>query len=95
MFGSIFHGFESYRLWDGSLLHLGLSAPDLGITVVGILVVAVYDILKERGMLNWSKLQQMKVPSRWLLYYVLIFAVILFGAYGTGYQQVDLIYAGF
>jgi len=95
MFGSIFHGFELHRLWDGSLLHLGLSVPDLGITVVGILVVAVYDILKERGMLNWSKLQQMKVPSRWLLYYVLIFAVILFGAYGTGYQQVDLIYAGF
>lgn len=62
---------------------------------MGILVVTVYDILKEREMLNWSKLQQMKVPSRWLLYYVLIFAVILFGAYGTGYQQVDLIYAGF
>ena len=95
MFGSIFHGFELHRLWDGSLLRLGLSVPDLGITVVGILVVTVYDILKEREMLNWSKLQQMKVPSRWLLYYVLIFAVILFGAYGTGYQQVDLIYAGF
>ena len=95
MFGSIFHGFELHRLWDGSLLRLGLSVPDLGITVVGILVVTVYDILKEREMLNWSKLQQMKVPSRWLLYYVLIFAVILFGAYGTGYRQVDLIYAGF
>lgn len=95
MFESIFHGFELHRLWDGSLLRLGLSVPDLGITVVGILVVTVYDILKEREMLNWSKLQQMKVPSRWLLYYVLIFAVILFGAYGTGYQQVDLIYAGF
>lgn len=37
MFESIFHGFELHRLWDGSLLRLGLSVPDLGITVVGIL----------------------------------------------------------
>lgn len=95
MFRSIFSGFELHRLWDGSLLHLGLSSGDLGVALLGVLVVAVFDILKERKMLNWGKIQQMRVPARWLLYYALIFAVILFGAYGTGYQQVDLIYAGF
>ena len=95
MFRSIFHGFEFYRLWDGTLLGLGLNAADLLAAGFGILVVAVADILKERKLLNWDKLQEMKFPVRWMLYYALIFAVIVLGAYGTGYQQVDLIYAGF
>lgn len=95
MFRSIFYDFGLHRLWDGSLLHLGLTVADLGAAIMGVLVVAVYDILKERELLNWGKLQQMSVPVRWSLYYALIFAVILFGAYGIGYQQVDLIYAGF
>ena len=95
MFRSIFHGFEFYRLWDGTLLGLGLNAADLMAAGFGILVVAVADILKERKLLNWDKMQEMKFPVRWMLYYALIFVVIVLGAYGTGYQQVDLIYAGF
>ena len=76
-------------------LALVLNAADLMAAGFGILVVAVADILKERKLLNWDKLQEMKFPVRWMLYYALIFVVIVLGAYGTGYQQVDLIYAGF
>ena len=95
MFRSIFQGFELQKLWDGTLLGMGLNAADFAAVGFGILIVAVADILKERKLLNWDKLQEMKLPVRWILYYGLIFAVLLLGAYGTGYQQVDLIYAGF
>ena len=89
-----FHMFLQ-KLWDGTLLGMGLNAADFAAVGFGILIVAVADILKERKLLNWDKLQEMKLPVRWILYYGLIFAVLLLGAYGTGYQQVDLIYAGF
>ena len=95
MFRSIFQGFELQKMWDGTLLEMGLNAADFAAVGFGILIVAVADILKERKLLNWDKLQEMKLPVRWILYYGLIFAVLLLGAYGTGYQQVDLIYAGF
>lgn len=95
MFRSIFQGFELQKLWDGTLLGMGLNAADFAAVGFGILIVAVADILKERKLLNWDKLQEVKLPVRWILYYGLIFAVLLLGAYGTGYQQVDLIYAGF
>ena len=61
----------------------------------GIVLVSAAGIRKERNLLNGKGLQDMKAPFRWAVYYGLILAVLIFGAYGIGYQQVDLIYAGF
>ncbi len=95
MFGSIFRNFSFQPLRDETLLRLGLDRADFMVIAAGCMIVFCAEILKERKMLDIQKLQNLWLPARWSIYYGLILSVIIFGAYGAGYQQVDLIYAGF
>ncbi len=95
MFKSMFHDFDMHKLWDGTLLSFGLDIADYYVIVAGCIVVAIVDIVKEKELLGDLGLQRLNRPIRWMLYYGLFFAVLIFGAYGIGYRQVDLIYAGF
>lgn len=95
MLRSMFHGFHPQELWDGRLLQLGIDRADYFVVVLGVIAVAIVGGLKERGMNVGEKLAESRLPVRWTLSYALIFAVIILGAYGAGYQAVDLIYAGF
>lgn len=95
MFMSIFQKFRLEQLWDGTFMGLGLDRDDYAVILAGCLTVAVVGAMKERKIEPLEKLQKLRLPIRWCVYYGLIFAVIIFGAYGAGYLQVDLIYAGF
>ncbi|HCT91135.1 MAG TPA: MBOAT family protein [Lachnospiraceae bacterium] len=95
MFWSIFRGFELRSLWDGTFLDFGLDPADWLVIAAGCILVAVVGMIRERGLLGEAGMQRLWLPVRWGLYYGLIFAVMILGAYGTGYQQVDMIYAGF
>lgn len=95
MYARMFENFEFSPLWDGSLLNLGLGKGDFCIVLLGCLAVAAVGHGRERGILSYVGLKRLWLPFRWALYYGLILSVILFGAYGEGYQIVDLIYAGF
>lgn len=95
MFQSMFQNFELRKLWDGTFLTFGLDLADYLAIGIGCAIVAIIGMLKERNLFEASDIQKMRLPVRWAIYYSLILAVIIFGAYGAGYQQVDLIYAGF
>lgn len=95
MFRSIFQNFEVQKLWDGTFLTFGLDVADYIVIAAGCVVVAIVGTLKERNLLGEVGVRRLQLPVRWAVYYGLILAVVIFGAYGTGYQQVDLIYAGF
>lgn len=95
MFVSIFRNFELEKLWDGTLLTLGLDKADFIVIFAGCLVVGIVGLIKEKDIAVGERLAQFRLPVRWLVYYSLILAVVIFGAYGVGYQQVELIYAGF
>lgn len=95
MFVRIFQDFSLAPLWDDTFLNLGLGIGDIYVIAVGCLVVGAYGMLRERGVVREVSMEKLKLPVRWGICYGLILALIIFGAYGTGYQKVDLIYAGF
>ena len=57
-------------------------------------VVIVDDLLEKKPDL-FERFPKIPTFWRWSVYYGLIVFIIVFGAYGAGYQTVDLIYAGF
>lgn len=95
MFRSIFHDFDPSILYNGQLPALGIDNLDFMVVLAGCLVVLLVDIMKERKVALTEKMEHWRLPLRWSVYYGLILAVIIFGAYGEGYQVIDLIYAGF
>lgn len=94
MFVSMFKDFNFSPFTDGTLLGMGLDQADWGVIIAGCIVVGIVGTIRERK-LSIADIHTMKTPVRWALYYALIIAVIMLGAYGVGYQQVDLIYAHF
>ncbi|MBQ6259554.1 MAG: MBOAT family protein, partial [Lachnospiraceae bacterium] len=78
-----------------AFLDLRIDAMDYLAIGVGLFVVFLIDLLKEKNRFDVEKLFTMKTPAKWAICYALIFSVIIFGAYGDGYGDVALIYAGF
>ncbi|MBQ0058437.1 MAG: MBOAT family protein, partial [Lachnospiraceae bacterium] len=95
MYRNLFVGFSLKPLWDGTLLGMNLDKGDYLIVVISVIVVAIVGFIKEKKCLGDKTLSDFKLPVRWIIYLALILAVLTFGAYGIGYSEVDLIYAGF
>lgn len=74
---------------------LGLSNREWLIVVLSFVVVIVVSILKEKKISIHGLLYKVPTPIRWSVVYGLIFAIILFGAYGVGFDEVAMMYAGF
>ena len=87
--------FSFKGLTHNELLHLGLDLKDYIILFLAIIFIFIIGILKEKNINIREKISEKHIIVRWLAYYCLIFSIIIFGAYGTGYEPVDPIYADF
>ena len=81
-------------LWDGSLLTLGLDGVETAIAVLSLLLLWRISLWQRKGSVR-DAIAKRPLPLRWMLWYVLLFAVILFGCYGPGYSATEFIYQGF
>ena len=93
MFFSIFGNFHISSLWK--FWPDVITTGDVWAICLGSVIVWIVGFLKENGVDVRGKILNARTPYKWSVYYLIIFAILLFGAYGTGYQPVDLIYAGF
>ena len=93
MFRSIFGNFHISSLWK--YFPNAITTGDVWAIAIGSIIVWIVGFLKERGVDVRGRILGARTPFKWSVYYLIIFTILLFGAYGTGYQPVDLIYAGF
>ena len=87
--------FTKFNVHSWEFTKLGLDMPDYVILVISIIVVLVIGIIREMNINIREKIASKHIAIRWAIYYVLIFAILIFGAYGSGYEPIDPIYADF
>jgi hypothetical protein len=93
MFGTMFYKFNIRQLFNGSLLKIGLSAADYLILFAGLIVLTTVSILQARGSVR-ERLDNRPIVRN-AFYYALIICIIIFGAYGVGYDSSQFIYNQF
>lgn len=92
MFMSCFQNFQ----FDLSIIgQLGLDLADVYAILIGTFVVFIVGIIKEKGIHIRETVAKWNIVLRWTFYIVGLFVVIIFGAYGRGYDIVSFIYAQF
>ena len=95
MLKQIFTNFHISALFSAPMAEPGLDLQDTALIFVGVGIVFVVGLLHERGIHIRERVEKLPTPLRWLSYYALILGSLIFGAYGDGYLEVDLIYANF
>lgn len=95
MIKRIFTNFKLSALTNGELLSLGIDGCDYVIVLIALIVIFIISLLKEKNINVREEINKKNIFIRWTIYYLLIIAIILFGAYGPGYIPVDPIYADF
>ncbi len=86
-----FHITKLLKNMDG----LGMDWNDLAVVGVGLIIVLIVGIIREKGINIREKIAGWKLPLRWVFWYAVIMCVVIFGAYGVGYSAIDMIYAGY
>ena len=94
MYGTIFTKWNWNELFGGSLLRLGLSIEDYIVLLVSCLLILYVSLASRSGSFR-EKLAAKPLIVRYLSYFLLILSILIFGAYGVGYDSSQFIYSQF
>ncbi|MCI6349573.1 MAG: MBOAT family protein [Tenericutes bacterium] len=91
----IFTNFNLKFLYNHTFLKLGLDSKDIIIIILTIIIVFIIGILNEKNISVREEISKKNIIIRWAIYYLLIFYLLIFGAYLGPYTPVDPMYASF
>ena len=95
MVGSMFTECNLGIFTDGSLLNIGLTSADYLVLVVGLVIVLGVSMLKVKVGSVRAVLSQKSTAGFYSVMALLFVAIIIFGAYGIGYDSSQFIYNQF
>lgn len=87
-------GFQPENVVSDELFTHGLDYYSFTFAILSIAVLWVADMLQERMRIR-DELQRQGIVFRWIIIFAGIFAVIIFGIYGPGYDASSFIYEQF
>lgn len=94
MFGSMFTTWNWHTLGKGTLLNIGLTGADYMVLSVGLIVMVWVSLLQRKGSVR-DMIHSKPTYIRYTIRYAVIIAIIIFGAYGVGYDASQFIYNQF
>lgn len=93
--GNMFSEAQLWKLFDGSLYKLGLTQNYWGLLIAHICGLFAIELMSKGQNDVVASLTKQHIVIRWAVYFALIFDVLLFGVYGSGYDLSSFLYGGF
>lgn len=90
----MFSVFDPWIFWDQSLYNYGLDRRNFILAILSIVLLLKVESMQERMCVREAVARQ-HIVLRWCIYLAGIFAVIILGIYGPGYDASAFIYQGF
>lgn len=81
--------------WGNNLEVMGLTPQTRNLLVISLLILLIFDICKYKGIDVIAWICRQGIWLRWLIYFIGIFGVLVFGVYGPGYDATQFIYFQF
>lgn len=87
--------YNPWILFDGSLYALGVSDRQFLVLMLSLALLLVVSCMQERGIVVREALDRQNLVFRIVFYCIFLYAIILFGVYGQGYDASSFTYAQF
>lgn len=94
MYGTIVTKHNYLELFQGGLGNLGLTLADYIVLILCVTLILVVSLIQRSGSVR-EKLAARPMWLRYTTYFVIFLAILLFGAYGVGYNSSQFIYSQF
>ncbi len=82
-------------LADRTIFEIGMGRPDWGIAVLGMAAIILVDAVHERDGHIRQRIWNWPLGVRWVIYLAVMFAIVIFGIYGSGYDAASFVYGAF
>lgn len=95
MIGRIFGEFRIGDILNREMaVSLGLEMGNIIVLSIALCILFLSDFLKDKGRI-YKKIWQLPIALRWIVLYIAMFGILIFGYYGPEYNASQFIYFQF
>lgn len=95
MMVSTFEEFNPWIFTTNEIFSLGLNARVIAVLFISLSALFIVDLMHEKGIKIRETLEKQNYAFQWIIMLIALFAILIFGVYGSGYDPTDFIYQQF